>query len=180
MDNTFESLKISEALIQGLKKENIHTPTPIQAGVIPLALANRDILGRSATGSGKTLAYLLPVFMKADPSRREAQALILAPTHELVMQIHRQIQSLAAASGIPLNSAVLMGGVNIRRQLEKLKEKPQILVGSPGRILELIKLRKINAQTLKTLVIDEETGSWMPRTTRRYGPSSVPPSGIVS
>jgi len=155
MDNTFESLKISEALIQGLKKENIHTPTPIQAGVIPLALANRDILGRSATGSGKTLAYLLPVFMKADPSRREAQALILAPTHELVMQIHRQIQSLAAASGIPLNSAVLMGGVNIRRQVEKLKEKPQILVGSPGRILELIKLRKINAQTLKTLVIDE-------------------------
>lgn len=155
MQNTFEALEISPALVAGLKKENITVPTAIQAGTIPFALKNLDIVGRSITGSGKTLAYLLPIFQKADANRKEMQVIILAPTHELVVQINRQIQTLAANSGIPMNSAVIMGAVNIKRQVEKLKEKPQIIVGSAGRILELIKLRKINAHTVKTIVIDE-------------------------
>ncbi len=155
MQSTFESLSLSPDLIAGLKKENITVPTPIQAGTIPYALKNLDIVGRSITGSGKTLAYLLPVFQKVDARKKEMQAIILAPTHELVVQINRQIQTLATNSGIPMNSAVIMGEVNIKRQVEKLKEKPQIIVGSSGRILELIKLRKINAHTVKTIVIDE-------------------------
>lgn len=155
MESTFETLGIQSALVEGLKKENIQIPTAIQAGVIPYALQNLDIIGRSVTGSGKTLAYLLPIFEKADASKKEMQVIILAPTHELVVQINRQIQSLAVNSGIPMNSATIMGEVNIKRQVEKLKEKPQIIVGSSGRILELIKLKKINAHTVKTIVIDE-------------------------
>ncbi len=155
MERSFESLGVSPALIEGLHKENITVPTPVQAAAIPFALENRDIVGRSVTGSGKTLAYLLPIFQKADSGKKEMQAIILAPTHELVVQINRQIQSLAANSGIPMNSATIMGEVNIKRQVEKLKEKPQIIVGTSGRILELIKLKKINAHTIKTIVIDE-------------------------
>ncbi|MDF2840063.1 MAG: ATP-dependent helicase [Clostridia bacterium] len=83
------------------------------------------------------------------------QAIILAPTHELVMQIDKQIKTLAENSGIPMKSISIIGNVNIDRQIEKLREKPQIIVGSAGRILELIKKRKINAQTVKTIVIDE-------------------------
>lgn len=155
MQSTFETLELSPALIEGLKKDNITVPTPIQAGAIPFALKNLDIIGRSITGSGKTLAYLLPIFQKTDAHKKEMQVIILAPTHELVVQINRQIQTLASSSGIPINSAVIMGEVNIKRQVEKLKEKPQIIVGSSGRILELIKLKKINAHTVKTIVIDE-------------------------
>lgn len=155
MESNFETLELSQALIEGLKKENITIPTPIQREAIPFALKNFDIIGRSVTGSGKTLAYLLPIFQKVDPERKEMQAIILAPTHELVVQINRQIQSLASNSGISMNSATIMGEVNIKRQVEKLKEKPQIIVGSSGRILELIKLKKINAHTVKTIVIDE-------------------------
>ncbi len=155
MECTFESLGLSSALVEGLNKESITVPTPVQAAAIPFALENRDIVGRSVTGSGKTLAYLLPIFQKVDAGKKEMQVIILAPTHELVVQINRQIQSLAANSGIPMNSATIMGEVNIKRQVEKLKEKPQIIVGSSGRILELIKLKKINAHTIKTIVIDE-------------------------
>lgn len=155
MECTFESLGIASALIEGLHKEGITVPTPVQAAAIPFALKNCDIVGRSVTGSGKTLAYLLPLFQKVDAGKKEMQAIILAPTHELVVQINRQIQILATNSGIPMNSTTIMGEVNIKRQVDKLKEKPHIIVGSSGRILELIKLKKINAHTIKTIVIDE-------------------------
>jgi ATP-dependent RNA helicase DeaD len=155
MTATFMDLKLNESLIEGLKKQNIEEPTNIQANVIPPALENKDIIGQSQTGSGKTLAYLLPIFHKVDSSKREMQAIILAPTHELVMQIDKQIKTLAENSGIPMKSISIIGNVNIERQVEKLREKPQIIVGSAGRILELIKKRKINAQTVKTIVIDE-------------------------
>jgi superfamily II DNA/RNA helicase len=155
MTATFTDLKINESLIEGLKKQNIEEPTNIQFKAIPPALENKDIIGQSQTGSGKTLAYLLPIFHKVDSSKREMQAIILAPTHELVMQIDKQIKTLAENSGIPMKSISIIGNVNIDRQIEKLREKPQIIVGSAGRILELIKKRKINAQTVKTIVIDE-------------------------
>lgn len=155
MTATFTDLKLNESLIQGLKKQNIEKPTNIQANAIPPALENKDIIGQSQTGSGKTLAYLLPIFHKVDSSKREMQAIILAPTHELVMQIDKQIKTLAENSNIPMKSISIIGNVNIDRQVEKLREKPQIIVGSAGRILELIKKRKINAQTVKTIVIDE-------------------------
>lgn len=155
MTATFNELGLNPNLIEGLKRQNIDTPTEIQAQAIPDALQNLDIIGQSQTGSGKTLAYLLPIFQKLDSSKREMQAIVLAPTHELAMQIDKQVKTLAENSGVPVRSAAIIGQVNIERQVEKLKEKPHIIVGSTGRILELIKRRKISAHTIKTIVIDE-------------------------
>ena len=155
MTATFLDLKLNENLIEGLKKQGIEEPTNIQANAIPPAMENKDVIGQSQTGSGKTLAYLLPIFQKVDSSKREMQAIVLAPTHELVMQIDKQIKTLAENSGIPMKSISIIGQVNVERQIEKLREKPHIIVGSAGRILELIKRKKINAQTVKTIVIDE-------------------------
>lgn len=155
MTITFEDLGLNSNLINGLHKENINEPTEIQTKAIPPALQNKDIIGQSQTGSGKTLAYLLPIFQKVDPDKREMQAIILAPTHELVMQIEKQIKSLSENSSTVITSAAIIGEVNITRQIEKLREKPHIIVGSAGRILELIKRKKVSAHTIKTIVIDE-------------------------
>jgi Superfamily II DNA and RNA helicases len=155
MTTSFDQLDLIEPLVAALKREGIIQPTAIQEKVIPSALENRDILGQSETGTGKTLAYLLPILQKVDPKKREAQAIILSPTHELAIQIQRQIEILVKNSGLEITVALIIGSVNISRQIEKLKEKPHILVGSSGRILELIKKKKINAQTIRTIVIDE-------------------------
>jgi ATP-dependent RNA helicase DeaD len=155
MNTTFDELGLNLNLIEGLKKANITVPTDIQIKTIPLALENKDIIGQSQTGSGKTLAYLLPIFQKIDSSKREMQAIILAPTHELVMQIESEVKLLAENSGIPVTSTSIIGDVNKVRQIEKLREKPHIIVGSTGRIFELIKAKKISAHTVKTIVIDE-------------------------
>lgn len=155
MTNKFEELGLSQQLVKALGKAGINEPTPIQQQVIPLAMDGKDIIGQSPTGTGKTLAYLLPLFQKIDSSKREMQALILAPTHELSIQIQRQADLLAANSGLPVTSAPIIGNVNIMRQIEKLREKPHIIVGSGGRILELIQKKKINAATIKTIVLDE-------------------------
>ncbi|MFL0246011.1 DEAD/DEAH box helicase [Candidatus Clostridium stratigraminis] len=151
----FDDLGLNSNLINGLKKENIFTPTEIQEKVIPIALKNKDIIGQSQTGSGKTLAYLLPIFQRIEPEKREMHTIILAPTHELVMQIDKVIKTLAEDSNIPITSLPIIGDVNIKRQAEKLREKPHIIVGSTVRILELIKAKKISAHTIKTIVIDE-------------------------
>lgn len=155
MSEAFEKLGILAPLAAGLQKAGITVPTGIQAQVIPLALLGKDIIGQSATGTGKTLAYLLPLFQKIDPAKRELQAMILAPTHELAIQIQSQIEILANHSGLPVTSAPIIGNVNIQRQIEKLKEKPHIIVGLSGRLLELIQMRKITGHTLKTIIIDE-------------------------
>lgn len=155
MDQTFADLGVSAPLAEALHKMGMATPTDIQVQVIPAALAGRDIIGQSPTGTGKTLAYLLPVLQKIDGAVRGAQALILAPTHELAVQIQRQIELTVSHAGLAVTSALIIGNVNITRQIEKLKEKPHIIVGSGGRILELIQKKKITAQTVKTIVLDE-------------------------
>lgn len=155
MIESFDKLGLNQQLIEGLKQEGINKPTDIQIKAIPLALENKDIIGQSPTGSGKTLAYLLPIFQKIDTSKREMQAIILAPTHELAMQINKEIQLLSENSKTSVTSTPIIGNANVKRQIEKLKEKPHIIVGSSGRILELIKKKKISAHTIKTIVVDE-------------------------
>jgi superfamily II DNA/RNA helicase len=155
MSESFISLGLQEAFIEGLKKTAITSPTQIQTEVIPAALQGKDIIGQSATGTGKTLAYLLPIMQRIDTGKRETQCFILAPTHELAIQIERQIVELAQNAGLPITATPIIGNVNIARQIDKLKEKPHIIVGSSGRILELIKKKKIVAQTVKTIVLDE-------------------------
>jgi ATP-dependent RNA helicase DeaD len=155
MSESFEEIGILAPLTAGLNKAGIDVPTGIQTKVIPLALLGKDIIGQSATGTGKTLAYLLPLFQKIDTTKREMQVMILAPTHELAIQIQRQIEALSKDSGLPVTSTPIIGNVNIIRQIDKLKEKPHIIVGSSGRILELIQKKKITSQTIKTIIIDE-------------------------
>jgi ATP-dependent RNA helicase DeaD len=155
MSELFDTLGISSQLVEALRKSAITKPTEIQRKVIPLAMEKKDIIGQSGTGTGKTLAFLLPLFMMVDKSKKEMQAIILAPTHELAMQIHNEIKNLSKNSGTNISSAAIIGSANINRQVERLKEKPHIIVGSPGRILELIKKRKISAHTIKTIIIDE-------------------------
>ncbi len=155
MNNKFEKIGLGEELVGGLKLMGITEPTEIQEKAIPWALANKDVIGQSQTGSGKTLAYLLPLFARIDSSKREMQAIVLAPTHELAMQIDKTAKLLSEKSGIPVTSIAIIGEVNVKKQVEKLREKPHIIVGSAGRILELIKIKKISAHTVKTIVLDE-------------------------
>ncbi|MTN44289.1 DEAD/DEAH box helicase [Turicibacter sanguinis] len=155
MSITFENLNLDSRIIAGLNKQNISVPTSIQQEAIPVILNHQDVIAQSHTGSGKTLAFVAPLFEKIDTTKREMQVLILAPTHELVMQIDAQIKLLAANSEIPVTSTTIIGGANIDKQIKKLKEKPHIITGSCGRILELIKKKKITAHTLKTIILDE-------------------------
>lgn len=142
-------------LIQGLSKMNITVPTKIQQEVIPAILEGTDVIGRSETGSGKTFAYLLPLFQKIDLTLKKTQVMILTPTHELAAQVQKQGELLARVSGLPIKSTLIIGGASMARQIEKLKEKPQIVVGSAGRILDLIQKRKISAHTVQAIVLDE-------------------------
>lgn len=156
MNKSFNELNINQSIVMALKKQNITTPTGIQETSIPFALENKDIIAEAHTGTGKTLAFLIPIFEKINLEKREMQAIILAPTHELVVQIESQIKLLATNSYMDIKSLSIMGESNIEKQIKKLKEiKPHIIVGSPGRILDLIKKRKITAHTIKTIVLDE-------------------------
>ena len=95
MEQLFETMEINKSLVEALKKVNITVPTDIQSKVIPEAQKNKDLIIQSETGTGKTLAYLLPLFEKLDIERREMQAIILVPTHELAIQVERQIGMLS-------------------------------------------------------------------------------------
>jgi superfamily II DNA/RNA helicase len=151
----FEALNLNPSLIKALEIEKITIPTEIQRRVIPVALENKDVIAQSETGTGKTLAYLLPLYHKLNSLSKEMQAIIMVPTHELAIQVQRQIERLSLNSEIKITATPIIGNVNIDRQIDKLKEKPHIIVGSPGRILELIKKKKIAAHTIKTIIIDE-------------------------
>ena len=153
---TFEELKLNGNLINGLKKQEITSPTEVQSLVFENIINNKDILANSQTGSGKTLSYLLPMFEKVDTTKRETQVLVLAPTHELVFQIHKQIELLAKNSGIEVTSLPIFGEVNIQKHIKNIKNvKPHIAVGSCGRVLDLINQKKLKAHTIKTIILDE-------------------------
>lgn len=151
----FIDLGISEELELCLNSQGIEIPTDIQAKAIPKILERKDVVAKSETGSGKTLAYLLPIYMMVNTKERNTQAIILTPTHELAVQVHKQAQELSKGMGIDVRSTLVIGGASIIRQMDKLKEKPQIVIGSAGRILDLIQKKKIQGHSCRTIVIDE-------------------------
>lgn len=152
----FSEIGLNEKLILGLKKEGIEVPSTIQQKAFNSIESGKNAILNAQTGSGKTLAYLLPIYNRQDEViSKGMQVIILVPTHELCMQIVKQIDRLSQNSNIIIKAAAITGSVNIKRQIERLKEKPQIVVGTPGRILELIKKRKITAHTIQTVIIDE-------------------------
>lgn len=152
---TFTDLQIPPELIAALGKQEITDPTPIQDAALPVLLAGRDAYLHSETGTGKTLAYLLPIFCRLDAAQAATQAIIIAPTHELAIQIQRHSCDLAQHAGWPIRTLLLIGGTSTERQIDKLKKKPHVVVGSPGRIAELIAKGKLKAQHVRSIVIDE-------------------------
>jgi len=152
---TFTELGIPAELVAALTKQRIVEPTAIQVAAYPVLSEGKDAYLNAETGTGKTLAYLLPLFTRIDAKLPATQLVIVAPTHELALQIQRQCCDLAQNAGWPLSTLLLIGGTLIDRQIEKLKKKPQVVVGSPGRIRELIQLKKLKAHQIKSVVIDE-------------------------
>lgn len=153
---SFEFLMPHKNLIDALKKQQITIPTQIQLESYSHICSGNDFIGESYTGTGKTLAYLLPLFTKIIENNILGNyGIVLTPTHELAIQVHKQVELLAKNSSSDIHSTVIMGNVNITRQIEALKSKPQIIIGTAGRIYELIKKKKIAAHLVKYLVVDE-------------------------
>ncbi|MGX9135999.1 DEAD/DEAH box helicase [Rummeliibacillus sp. JY-2-4R] len=135
------------------KKWSFPTTMPIQDQMVPALLEGKDVVAESPTGTGKTLAYLLPILQKVDGSKKATQALIIAPSQELCMQIVEVTRTWIAGTNITV--VPLIGGANPQRQIEKLKKKPTIAVGTPGRLNELVNERKLKLHELTTIVLDE-------------------------
>ncbi len=133
-------------------KSQFHEPTAIQKEVIPIIMEGKDVVAQSPTGTGKTLAYLLPIIEQIEEGRG-TQAVIVAPSRELVMQIYEQVQKWT--EGMKVTKASLVGGANIKRQVDRLKKRPQIVVGTPGRLVELIRMKRLKMHEVKTIVLDE-------------------------
>jgi superfamily II DNA/RNA helicase len=152
---TFTDLGVSENISKALGGQGIQEPTEVQAAVLPDALARRNLFVESETGTGKTLAFLIPVMQGCRSDRKSCQALILSPTRELASQTHRVFERLARDSGIALNSALLLGGASPQRQLDDLQSKPQIIIGTPGRVLQFSHSGKVRLDAIEYLVLDE-------------------------
>lgn len=150
---TFNELKISESLIEQLNKNNIKSPTPVQSHTIPLIEQGKSLLFQSETGTGKTYAYLLPLLTKIEYEENPSKAVrlaIIAPTFELASQIKTQLKQIS-----DIKTILLIGGSPIKRQIEMLKEKPAVVIGTPARLLELFNLKKLKLDNLEALVLDE-------------------------
>lgn len=150
---SFEDLGLNKELTDRLALSGIEEPTDVQKQAVPELLSGKDGVLVSPTGTGKTLAYLLPILQKIDGTRRETQAVILAPTQELAMQIMREAETYGAPLGI--KATALIGGASLARQLERMKSRPALVVGTPGRVREVASTRKLSLSTVKNVVIDE-------------------------
>ncbi len=151
----FLGLGVDPDFVAALAKQGISEPTAIQQVALPVLQSGADAYLNAETGTGKTLAYLLPIFGRLDLGLPATQAMIVAPTHELAIQIHRQCCDLAQNAGRPVRSLLLIGGTSMDRQLDKLKSKPHVVVGSPGRIRDLMDMRKLKVKGVRTFVVDE-------------------------
>ena len=149
----FSELNISESTLRSLKRMGFEEATPIQEGTIKFALEGRDVLGQAQTGTGKTAAFGIPLIEKIDPKNPAIQALIIAPTRELAIQVSEELYKLGYDKRVKLLS--VYGGQEIGRQIRALKNKPQIIVGTPGRIIDHINRRTLKLEEVQTLVLDE-------------------------
>jgi ATP-dependent RNA helicase RhlE len=150
----FEQFNLDARLMQGIKVAGYETATPIQEAAIPAAVRGRDIIGTAQTGTGKTAAFILPILNKLlDGPRGQPRALIVTPTRELAEQIHQVTRALSVGTG--LRSATIYGGVGADRQIKALRQGVEILVATPGRLLDLIQQRHVKLSRIEILVLDE-------------------------
>lgn len=159
-DQYFESLPLSEAVLKALKQAGFLRLTPIQAAALPPALAGRDVAGEAQTGTGKTLAFLTAVFERlasrpalAERTPEQPRALILAPTRELAIQIHRDAEQLNRALGFRL--ALCYGGVDYEKQREMLRAGSDLVIATPGRLIDYVRQKAVSLAAVEIAVIDE-------------------------
>ncbi|HYG73413.1 MAG TPA: DEAD/DEAH box helicase [Planctomycetota bacterium] len=150
---TFAELKLSPLVLESLNKAGFSKPTPIQSQFIPLAMTGQDVMGQAKTGTGKTAAFLLPIFEAIKPGAGKPQALILAPTRELALQIHGEIGRLGSFLGFA--SITLYGGASYEPQIEALSSGVDIVVGTPGRIMDHMRSQRLDLTDIKVAVLDE-------------------------
>ncbi|WP_288529657.1 DEAD/DEAH box helicase [uncultured Secundilactobacillus sp.] len=149
----FTELGLSDNLLKAIKRSGYEEATPIQAETIPLVLEGKDVIGQAQTGTGKTAAFSLPILEMIDKSDPNIQALVISPTRELAIQTQEQMYLLGRDERAKVQ--VVYGGADIRRQINNLKSHPQVLVGTPGRLLDHMNRGTVKLDHVKTLVLDE-------------------------
>ena len=153
---SFENFGINIAILDALKKEGFRSPTPIQARSVPALLAGSDLLGGAETGTGKTAAFTIPILDKLScrkSSGKNPRALIIVPTRELALQVCENVKSYGRY--LKLKSAEIYGGVNIQSQIQKLDRGTDIVIATPGRLLDLINQNAVKLKNIEMLVLDE-------------------------
>src|SRR5688572_1843392 len=157
MNTTFENFNLNTAILKALVQEGYTDPTPIQTAAIPEILAGRDLIGTAQTGTGKTAAFSLPLLELLN--RRKAsrlgsiRVLILTPTRELALQVEQSLRTYGR--NLPFRSAAILGGVSMHGQVKAVRGNPDILVATPGRLLDLMNQRVVNLSQVEILVLDE-------------------------
>ena len=153
MPPTFAELELHADVLRAIDALGFEAPTPIQAQTIPLLLAGRDVLAQAQTGTGKTAAFALPIAQRVDTARREVQALVLAPTRELAIQVSRAMQDLGRTRGLAV--LPVYGGQGYDQQLRGLRAGVHVVVGTPGRVMDHIRRGTLDLSTVNTVVLDE-------------------------
>lgn len=155
--NTFEDFSFHPHLYEAVKKLNFQHPTEIQKKIIPAVLNGESVIGKSRTGSGKTHAFLLPLVNQLDAEKHHVQFVVTAPTRELAMQLYDELKKILRFAGTEHEWKVklITGGTDKQRMMEKLKKPPHIIVGTPGRILDLVKEDALSIFKASSFVIDE-------------------------
>lgn len=149
----FSDFAINDRLKATIAFLNFNEPSPVQDQCIPIALEGRDVIGLANTGTGKTAAFLLPIIEKLNNNPQLVNALILTPTRELAQQIEEEFKRFSA--GLKLYSTLVVGGMNIARQIQQIKRGPHVVVGTPGRINDLIDRKVLRLSNVSTFVLDE-------------------------
>ncbi|MGM1021176.1 MAG: DEAD/DEAH box helicase [Bacillota bacterium] len=150
----FAALGVEQHWVDALKEQGITTPTPVQQESIPMLMEGQDVIAEAHTGTGKTLAFLLPILQKMNLDKRHPQALVIAPTRELALQITQEANLLAATEP-SLSLLAVYGGQDVERQLRKLKGGAQLIIGTPGRLLDHLRRGTLDLSGVKMLVLDE-------------------------
>ncbi len=150
----YDELGLSPEIMRALQKKGYERATPVQSGAIPYFMEGRDVIAKAPTGTGKTFAFGIPMVEHTDPECGDVTGLVLAPTRELAIQIQEELQDLCEfKEGV--KTVVLYGGAPIEKQIKRLKEHPQIVVATPGRLMDHMKRRTIRLDRVETVVLDE-------------------------